>query len=169
MYCARAARSQQADQDQRNLGTGAALWAIGVKGFPGGESARMLRYLLSGGVAWLADLTVFAVCLGSFGIAIAQLVARISGAVVAFAGHKLFVFGEQDVKPATLIRQALGYAVLWLLSYVASTLALIGLIEYAGMQMLLAKILVEATIIIMNYLIMKALIFRIGMAKGPDQ
>ena len=170
VYALRApARSQQTAQDQWNLGAGATLQAVGVTSFSGGESARMFRYLLSGAVAWVADLAVFTACLGSFGIIMAQLIARITGAVVAFFGHKLFVFGESDIKPATLARQIPSYAALWLLSYVVSTLALIGLVGHVGMQALLAKIMVEAVIIAMNYLVMKTLIFRSGMAGGPDQ
>lgn len=132
-------------------------------------SARVVRYLLTGGVAWLADFAVFTVCLASVGIAMAQLFARITGAIVAFIGHKLFVFGELDYQPATLARQTMRYVALGIWSYALSTLALIGLIERAGVNAIVAKVIVETGIVVMNYLVMKALIFQPHPAGERDK
>jgi putative flippase GtrA len=123
------------------------------------EARRLFRYLLTGAVAWLADVVVFTASLEVLGIALAQLLARTTGAVLAFFGHKLFVFDEVDLQRSTLTRQGVRYAVLWVWSYSVSTLALIGLIDHGGMNPLVAKVLVEVGIVVMNYLVMKGLIF----------
>jgi len=132
-------------------------------------SARVGRYLLTGGVAWLVDLAVFTLCFPGLGIVVAQFLARTTGALVAFFGHKLFVFGEMDVHTATLARQTLRYAALWVLSYAVSTLALIGLIEHGGVNAIAAKITVEAGILVMNYSVMKAHIFQSRVSRGIDK
>ena len=124
-----------------------------------GRIARPLRYLLSGGIAWLVDAAVFFICLPIAGVALSQLAARTVGAAVAFVGHKLFVFRAFDYHPTALARQTLRYVVLWVVSYSVSTLALIGLIEHLHWNAVAAKVTVEAGILVMNYLVMKTVIF----------
>lgn len=126
----------------------------------GASSAQVFRYLLIGGLAWLTDFAIFALCLASTNVVFAQLCARIAGGAVGFFGHKLFVFREGSVHPAMVASQTLRYAALWLLSYVVSTLALIGLIEHAGLNATHSKVMVETGIVVMNYLVMKRFIFQ---------
>jgi putative flippase GtrA len=121
---------------------------------------RIGRYLLIGGIAWVIDVAVFVACVADLGIVKAQLIARIIGALVSFAGHKLFVFAEMDTKPSTVARQAAAYGALWILSYLLSTLGLVGLIDYAGINSLPSKVIVEAGVVGINYLVMQRLIFR---------
>lgn len=125
----------------------------------GDGRARALRYLLVGGLAWLLDVAVFALCVGGIGVAPAQLCARVGGAVFAFFGHRVFVFRATDGRPATIASQAVRYATLWLLSFAVSTLALIGLIDHAGVHALTAKLGVEIGVVAMNYLVLGSLIF----------
>lgn len=131
--------------------------------------SRPVRYLLVGGTAWLADVAIFLFFVGGVGIAAAQLFARATGAVVAFFGHKWLVFEEKDNETATLRRQALAYAGLWILAYGVGTSALIVLIDQLGLQPLVAKILVEIAIVAMNYLVMKEWIFRASAKKGKEE
>jgi putative flippase GtrA len=127
---------------------------------------RIGRYLLIGVMAWVIDVAVFVACVADLGIVKAQLIARIIGALVSFAGHKLFVFSEMDTKPATVARQAAAYGALWILSYFLSTLGLIGLIDYGGIHSVPAKVMVEMGVVVMNYLVTQRLIFRSGSSKG---
>jgi putative flippase GtrA len=131
-----------------------------VKRAVGDGLPRTLRYLLVGGMAWVIDIAVFALCVTGVGVASAQLLARLSGAIVAFFGHKVFVFGEDSLEPATVARQALRYVSLWVLSVTISTLALIGLIDHAGVHALSAKVAVESAMVAMNYLVMRSVVFR---------
>ena len=131
----------------------------GIDATVGDEPARAVRYLLIGGLAWLLDVIVFAVTVSSVGVASAQLGARVCGAFVAFSGHKLFVFRQADLQPAAIVAQAVRYAALWLLSFTISALALIGLIEQAGVAALTAKVVVEIGIVALNYLVMRAFVF----------
>jgi putative flippase GtrA len=130
------------------------------------ELKRLLRYLVVGLLAWAVDLAVFLALIDILGVPASQLAARLTGAAVAFFGHKLLVFREPGMRAATLASQGARYAALWVLAYAVSTLALIGLIEHAAMAAVPAKVLVEAGIVVMNYVIMKTLIFQDRSARG---
>jgi putative flippase GtrA len=121
--------------------------------------SRVCRYVLTGGVAWVVDFVVFVAFVTPLGIVTAQLVARVAGALVAFLGHKFFVFQETQTEAAVLGGQALRYAALWVFSYGLSTLGLILLIEYLFLPEIPAKVLVEGCVVVLNYLIMRTLIF----------
>ena len=140
-----------------------------ARNLDGAEPARVTRYLLMGGVAWLVDVAVFSLCLPSLGVVLAQVSARTAGAVVAFLGHKLVVFRALDSEPATVGLQLVGYSALWVFSLGVSTLALIGLIEHVGVNAIAAKVVVEAGIVVMNYLVMKGFIFRPSTAGGTGE
>ncbi len=132
---------------------------LNVKHLFDSESARPFRYLVTGGVGWLVDLAVFTFFLPLAGIVSAQLAARIAGAIVAFLGHKLFVFRALDRSPTALATQTLGYAALWALAYILSAAALVILIGHLNWNIIAAKIVVEVGIVFMNYTVMKSMIF----------
>jgi putative flippase GtrA len=123
------------------------------------RAVRPTKYLLVGGAAWVADVAVFALSVNALGVVPAQCSARIVGAVLAFFGHKLFVFGEHDLRRLTLAAQALRYTALWIVSFALSTLALVALIAHAGIPPLPSKVFVEAGIVVLNYLVMRGLVF----------
>jgi len=135
----------------------------------GAEPARVTRYLLMGGVAWLVDIAVFSLCLPGLGVVLAQVSARTAGAVVAFVGHKLVVFRALDSEPATVGLQLVGYSALWVFSLGVSTLALIGLIEHVHFNPVAAKILVETGIVVLNYLVMRTVIFRTNPIQSVNE
>ena len=128
---------------------------------------RIFRYLLTGGVAWLVDVAVFTLCLTSVGILWAQVLARASGAAIGFVGHKFVVFRELDARPANVIPQIAGYGLLWMLSFTVSTVALVWLISRWHVEPLLAKVVVETGIVVLNYLVMHHVIFRL-IRRGAD-
>lgn len=140
-----------------------------MKQFLESTAARPFRYLFSGGVAWLVDLAVFTFFLPGGGIILAQLAARTAGAVVSFIGHKVFVFHARDYHPAALARQTFHFVLLWLFSYIMSTLALIGLIDKMHWNVLAAKLLVEVFILLINYRVMKLFIFHAADNKGSTE
>lgn len=80
--------------------------------------------------------------LAPLGIVTAQFLARLAGALLAFLGHKFFVFQEPRTHAAVVGVQALRYAALWVLSYGVSTLGLILLIDYWFLPEIPAKVLV---------------------------
>jgi putative flippase GtrA len=122
-------------------------------------SLQFSRYLLVGGGAWVLDFAVFASCHTLVGVVWAQTLARVTGAVAAFTGHKLFVYKNKANTPRALGRQAAGYLLLWLLSYLLSIGLVVLFIEVMGLHPIAAKLAMEIILVGINYLTMKQLIF----------
>lgn len=135
----------------------------------GAHTWRIAVYLLAGGVAWLIDVTTFALILPQFGTIWAQLSARIIGAIIAFFGHKFFAFQDFDSRPSTFAQQAGRYAVLWVISFAIGTWALVGLIDRAQCNPVLSKLIVDPAITLFNYLVLKSVIFQSRITKGVHE
>lgn len=122
-------------------------------------SQQFLRYLLVGGASWVVDFLVFFLTYSHIGIVPAQTVARIVGALVAFAGHKLIVFEDRQFTPQAMRQQIVQYLILWLVSYTLSVILLLGFIELLQLHPVAAKLITEAIIIAINFVTMRRYIF----------
>lgn len=74
---------------------------------------EVLRFLFSGGSLFVLDLGIFLICRKWFGIdvAIAEFMARATGASVGFVLHKFFTFANRGGDSAMSTRtQGVGYA-----------------------------------------------------------
>jgi putative flippase GtrA len=139
-----------------------------MPGSPAFAVARQgTRYLAVGLVAYAVDFGLFTVCVQPWGMIAAQAVARVGGAVVGFAGHKWFAFGDARRSPRALLVQLAGYAALWVCSYVASTVAMMLLVERIGCSPLIAKLAVEPAIVLFNFVVMRRSVFAVREGVGP--
>ncbi|MEW8324336.1 MAG: GtrA family protein [Candidatus Thiodiazotropha taylori] len=120
---------------------------------------QVLRYLLVGGASWVVDFLVFFLTYSHIGIVPAQTVARIVGALVAFAGHKLIVFEDRQFTPQAMRQQIVQYLILWLVSYTLSVILLLGFIDLLQLHPVAAKLITEAIIIVINFVTMRRYIF----------
>ncbi|MCG7983990.1 MAG: GtrA family protein [Candidatus Thiodiazotropha lotti] len=122
-------------------------------------SQQFLRYLLVGGVSWVVDFLVFFLTYSPFGIVTAQTIARIVGALVAFAGHKLIVFEDRQFTPQAIRQQLIQYLILWLVSYTLSIMLLLGFVDLLHFHPVAAKLITETIIIVINFVTMRRYIF----------
>ncbi|MCG7946417.1 MAG: GtrA family protein [Candidatus Thiodiazotropha taylori] len=122
-------------------------------------SQQFLRYLLVGGASWVVDFLVFFLTYSHIGIVPAQTVARIVGALVAFAGHKLIVFEDRQFAPQAMRQQIVQYLILWLVSYTLSVILLLAFIDLLQLHPVAAKLITEAIIIVINFVTMRRYIF----------
>ncbi|MCG7960973.1 MAG: GtrA family protein [Candidatus Thiodiazotropha taylori] len=122
-------------------------------------SQQFLRYLLVGGASWVVDFLVFFLTYSHIGIVPAQTVARIVGALVAFAGHKLIVFEDRQFTPQAMRQQIVQYLILWLVSYTLSVILLLAFIDLLQLHPVAAKLITEAIIIAINFVTMRRYIF----------
>ncbi|MCG7865987.1 MAG: GtrA family protein [Candidatus Thiodiazotropha taylori] len=122
-------------------------------------SQQFLRYLLVGGASWVVDFLVFFLSYSHIGIVPAQTLARIVGALVAFAGHKLIVFEDRQFTPQAMRQQIVQYLILWLVSYTLSVILLLGFIDLLQLHPVAAKLITEAIIIVINFVTMRRYIF----------
>jgi putative flippase GtrA len=125
-------------------------------------SAQAGRYLLVGGLAWVVDFLSFSLSVSVLGLAWAQTLARIMGAVVGFLGHKYLVFADRRRGGQRLLRQGWQYLILWLLSYGLSLAGLFWLVVGLRLHPIVAKLLVESVVVLINFAVMKRVIFNGG-------
>jgi putative flippase GtrA len=114
---------------------------------------------LVGALAWLVDFLTFVLTYPSVGVIWAQTAARGLGAAVGFVGHKYLVFGDRRGARRLVVWQTLQYLLLWGLSYGLSVGGIVWLVERQGMAPVAAKIVVEAGVLVLNFTVMKRVIF----------
>ncbi|MET0027148.1 MAG: GtrA family protein [Candidatus Thiodiazotropha sp.] len=122
-------------------------------------SHQLMRYLMVGGVAWLVDFSLFTLTYSALGIFFAQTLARMSGALVGFAGHKWVVFRNRSSQAGSTRNQAMQYGLLWLFSYIASLALLYLLVHPVGLHPVVAKLITETVILGFNFATMRRYIF----------
>lgn len=122
-------------------------------------SRQFLRYLLVGASAWVVDFVIFIALYSVIGIVGAQTLARITGALVSFAGHKVFVFDDRQFSQGTVWRQAYQYLLLWLISYAISVGCILLFIDLFMLHPIVSKLITEVIIIFINFVTMRRFIF----------
>jgi putative flippase GtrA len=127
--------------------------------FKKAASLQFSRYLVVGVVAWIVDFLIFALAYSLAGIVWAQTGARIGGAIVAFLGHKVFVYNSRNFTRREVGKQAVGYLLLWMFSYLLSLGSIILLTQVLGLDPIPAKLVTEIILVGINYITMKQLIF----------
>ncbi len=123
---------------------------------------RPVRYVLVGGSGFLVNLLVFMLMARglSLDVRIAEVIGRSSGGVVTFLGHRQWTFDPGDAgHQHSLGGQTSRYVVLNLVNLAISPWVVWGLAWLTGQQLLLAKLLTEAVMLVETY-VLTALIFR---------
>jgi putative flippase GtrA len=127
---------------------------------PGTDPLRPAsRYILVGAAAWVADVALFWLVAPYTSLIGAQVAARLFGALLAFFGHKLWAFEDTGLQRGRLALQGLGYAGLWLVSSVVSTLLLLVFAEVVGLADICAKVAAEGLTVVLNFMVMRGVIF----------
>lgn len=120
-----------------------------------------LRYLFSGGVAYLADVLLFTFLRLSLQLplAYANVPARAVGAITAYGLNHIWTFN----RPLTHIKHsALRYFGLWLINTGLSTTLLQILSEYstASFYTIYLKALIEFVLVLSNFFVCKFWVFK---------
>jgi putative flippase GtrA len=117
------------------------------------------RYLCVMGLGWLVDLAAFALFAQWLSIPLSQIIARLSGAAVGFAGHKWFSFSNGKTSSGRTARQSAVFALVWLFSYLLTTGGILFLVQKLGFEKLTAKILIEILVVPINYVMLSRWVF----------
>ena len=119
---------------------------------------KLLRYVLTGGLSFLFEYTVFIFVVYGFGLKpeVGQAVSYISTLIVNFLLLRSWAFRSKD---GDKIRQHLvKYCLLVVFNLPATTL-LIGWLTAVGLAALIAKIVVVVLTTVWNYIVYDKLIF----------
>jgi len=119
---------------------------------------RFAVYLLVGAVAWLVDLAVYHFIWPLAGIAVAQLAARITGAITAFLLNRSKTFQVKN-DMAGFVPQAIKYSVLLALNWMVSVGLIYAACRGLGIHPVTAKIFVDIIVVPSNYFVLKHWVF----------
>lgn len=129
---------------------------------------EIIMYLIFGVMTTAVSLLVYslAVKLFSFGITAASAVSWVIAVSFAFVTNKLFVFESRSREVKTVLREAVSFFAARIVSgvveiFLPELLFIIGLdFSLFGVKGLVAKIIVNLIVIIMNYIFSKLFVFK---------
>jgi putative flippase GtrA len=127
---------------------------------PGTNLDKILRYIISGGLAAFTHLGALYILTDHVGMwfVTANVLAFCFGLIVSFGLQKLWTFGDR--RSQGVHRQALWYALVQVLSLGIDTVLLYVLVTYAGWWYLGAQFLLLILIAVGNFFIFNRVIFR---------
>lgn len=119
-------------------------------------SHRIVTYLIIGGANTLVNLLIFYIFL-QLGInyLIANLLCFIIGVLMGYILNTLIVF-KATLHFAALLK----YSTVYLSSMVINILLLFGLVHYAELNKMLAQIVTTAVVTVVNYLLIRKVVFK---------
>ena len=127
---------------------------------------EILMYVIFGLATTFVSLLVYSLCVGFAGITLASGISWVISVSFAFVTNKIFVFESKDRGTKTIFREAIYFFAARGLSgvveiFLPELLFTIGL-EFSlfGVEGLVAKIIVNVIVIIMNYIFSKLWVFR---------
>ena len=129
--------------------------------------AQLVRYVVVGGSALVVDAGTFSLLRIMFDadLVSSNVAGRIVGACIAFLGHRLFTFQRDRSNRARFTAEALRYILLLACSMSLSTVSLWLLTDFLfnigpGLVETAAKIVVECSIISLNFVVQRLWVFR---------
>ncbi|WP_448189392.1 GtrA family protein [Azospirillum sp. sgz301742] len=129
--------------------------------------AQLVRYVVVGGSALVVDAGTFSLLRIVFDadLVSSNVAGRIVGACIAFLGHRLFTFQRNQVNRARFVTEALRYVLLLTFSMSLSTASLWLLTDFLfnvgpGLVETATKIVVECSIISLNFVAQRLWVFR---------
>ena len=129
-----------------------------------------LRYVAVGGGTFLVDLCCFLLLVKQAGVSpeVAQACSRTVGAAAGFFGHKYFSFAQPETADAderSSTVQVVGYICIMVAGIVLSPFVIWFMLRMVQPHLVFAKILTEAVMVCINFVLMKALFSR--LSKSP--
>jgi putative flippase GtrA len=129
-----------------------------------------LRYVAVGGGTFLVDLCCFLLLVKQAGFSpeVAQACSRTVGAAAGFFGHKYFSFAqpkEAESQGRSSAIQIIGYAGIMLAGIVLSPFVIWFMLRLVEPHLVVAKVMTEAVMVCINFVLMKALFSR--LTKSP--
>ncbi len=131
----------------------------------------LVRYALVGGLTTAVNVGCFALLHSALGLhyQAANVAAWVLSVLFAFAGSKWFVFRDEAREPGALLRQLAGFFGSRLLTLLVETGLMWLLVTPLGMDAVVAKVLCNAVVIVLNFVLSKRFVFRSGKDGEADR
>lgn len=119
-----------------------------------------ISYVVFGVLTTVINIVVFNLCEYIMDYKVANVIAWIAAVAFAFVTNKLYVFESKSWEIKLVGKEAAGFIGARLVSLAADMLFMIFAVEYLHMMKLLAKIISNVFVMIINYMFSKLVIFK---------
>ena len=119
-----------------------------------------ISYVVFGVLTTVINIVVFNLCEYIMDYKVANVIAWIAAVALAFVTNKLYVFESKSWEIKLVGKEAAGFIGARLVSLAADMLFMIFAVEYLHMMKLLAKIISNVFVMIINYVFSKLVIFK---------
>ena len=119
-----------------------------------------ISYVVFGVLTTVINIVVFNLCEYIMDYKVANVIAWIAAVAFAFVTNKLYVFESKSWEIKLVGKEAAGFIGARLVSLAADMLFMIFAVEYLHMMKLLAKIISNVFVMIINYVFSKLVIFK---------
>lgn len=122
---------------------------------------EIIMYLIFGVLTTLINIVSFYI-MDKLGIAlyVNNTIAWILSVLFAFVTNKLFVFESKDTKPKIILKEGISFFGFRLLSYFVDMLCIFLLVDVFKINKMIAKVVGNIIVIIINYAFSKLFIFK---------
>lgn len=122
----------------------------------------ILIYLIMGGITTLINIVTFWVFESVIGwnYTIANIIAWVAAVLFAYVSNKLYVFESRGLTTSELFKEITSFFSLRLLSLVFDLIVMWICISLLKMNPLIAKVLANVVVLILNYIFSKLFIFK---------
>ncbi|MDM5190556.1 GtrA family protein [Bacillus sp. DX4.1] len=126
------------------------------------KAKEIFNYLLFGGLTTLVNIVTYFVCatLAGMDYKVATTIAWIVSVLFAYITNKKYVFNSQQTNFIHAIKEFVYFMGFRVLSYFIDIASMIALIEWLGMNDLVAKIIANVIVVVVNYFASKYIIFK---------
>ncbi|MBC1210072.1 GtrA family protein [Listeria booriae] len=128
-----------------------------------GNLYSIIMYIIMGGFTTVVNIVSFWLCNSVFGIdyVTSNTVSWIASVIFAYATNKRYVFESYTPTWKDRVREASSFFGFRFLTYLVDLAVMVILISGLGTNALLAKILTNVIVLVLNYVFSKWIIFKI--------
>ncbi|HDX9653019.1 MULTISPECIES: GtrA family protein [Bacillus cereus group] len=126
------------------------------------KAKEIFNYLLFGGLTTVINIVtyfIFATLIG-MDYKVATTIAWIVSVLFAYITNKKYVFNSQQTSFTHVVKEFVYFMGFRVLSYFIDIVSMIVLIEWLGMNDLVAKIIANVIVVFVNYFASKYIIFK---------
>ncbi|MGG2063548.1 GtrA family protein [Bacillus sp. S14(2024)] len=131
------------------------------------QKKEFINYVIFGVLTTLVNIVCYALLTKVFQIDYkwATTIAWIVSVLFAFVTNKLYVFQSKPKSAASILKEFISFMFFRGLSYVLDIASMIVLVEWLGWNDLIAKVIANGIVIIVNYFASKYIIFQTNHSK----
>ncbi|MCL2592500.1 MAG: GtrA family protein [Defluviitaleaceae bacterium] len=119
------------------------------------------KYLVAGGFTTLISIGVYTAFIKlGFDVIVSNTVSTIMAVLFAYFANKVWVFRQNNFKPAHMVKESFTFFLGRFVTYVLDTAMIWMLVEKISVNPIISKLITQVVIIVLNYVVSKKIVFK---------